>query len=127
MLAALCLKVDVTSEDGYNRGIFDGLLAAIQFAAPAILVFQMFLSGGNVDADNEGAGAVGASLKLVRSVLDARDSVSKAKEEFGTELEMVVKVGNKVGKKMKESRNPVIPVAGSTAITLSADGREEHF
>ena len=121
MLAALCLKVNVTSEDGYNRGIFDGLLAAIQFAAPAILVFQMFLLGGSVGAKNkEGAAAVGASQELAtRSTFDA--------EEFGTELEIVVKVGSEVGKKMQESRNPAVPATGSTSITLRAEGREEHL
>ena len=43
MLAALCIKVNITGEDGFDRGSFSILLAAMQIVAPSLVVFQLIL------------------------------------------------------------------------------------
>ncbi|GMI58414.1 hypothetical protein TeGR_g1540 [Tetraparma gracilis] len=40
MLAALCIKVDISEEDNYNKRMFDGALAGLQFMGPVLLVYQ---------------------------------------------------------------------------------------
>ncbi|GMI31435.1 hypothetical protein TeGR_g2949 [Tetraparma gracilis] len=46
MLAALCIKVDISKEDNYNKRMFDGALAGLQFMGPVLLVAQGFVQGG---------------------------------------------------------------------------------
>ena len=84
MFAALCIKVDITHEDGYNQGMFAAGLGIIQLIAPAFLVYQMWLSRGNGDTESEGAegsGVVGALIRLTRAFSDAKDAYYGAKEE----------------------------------------------
>jgi hypothetical protein len=37
ILAALCIKVDIDDDDGYNRKAFDGFLVSLQFIIPLLL------------------------------------------------------------------------------------------
>jgi len=45
MFAALCIKVDITSEDGYNQLLFDYALVGLQCVAPVLGMLQVASSG----------------------------------------------------------------------------------
>ena len=46
MLAALCIKVEITGDDDYDKATFNLVLGLIQFAGPGVLVYQAFVFSG---------------------------------------------------------------------------------
>jgi len=76
MLGALCIKVNMAEEDGYDERTFDGMLAAIQFAGPVLLAYQSFVScGGRGEKGGGGDGGEG--------MFELRKAAKSIKEEGG--------------------------------------------
>jgi hypothetical protein len=74
VLAALCIKVGIDDEDGYNRNVFDGVLVSLQFIIPLLLVYQVYLSAGtkkNKEKFVETGGAMDDVRKVARSLSQA--------------------------------------------------------
>lgn len=115
MLAALCLKVEITTEDGYSQQMFDFTLAAIQLVAPALLIYQMFLQKGNGDTDGKeefgsGAGFLGNVYRgRGTTAFDVFSGFSnRFRTKSGTEVKKIKEEGDCI--KLSDIDNPVLKV-----------------
>jgi hypothetical protein len=75
VFAALCIKVDITSEDNYDSGVFSGILAALQFIGPIFTVYQMIMQRRNKKTNM-------VITDTFKSVLGANDAFPESKYEF---------------------------------------------
>jgi hypothetical protein len=96
MLAALCIKVDISDEDNYNKTTFDFCLAGMQFLGLVLLVYQSwvrYVQGGAKRAalNTEVGGAMDDVRQLARSYSNAKGGANEV--EMSTWKE---KVGNKL-------------------------------
>ena len=94
MLAALCIKVDISVDDNYNKKMFDLTLAGMQFVGPLLLVCQAYIQVGRKGAlvNKKTGGAMDDVRKLARSYSEA----GKAAKEMKTES-----LGKKIGNKLR--------------------------
>ncbi|GMI40527.1 hypothetical protein TeGR_g4099, partial [Tetraparma gracilis] len=93
MLAALCIKVDISEEDNYNQKMFDLCLSGLQLTGPVLLVYQGFVQGGAKGAalNTETGGAMDDVRAMARSYSDAKGAakeleMSSLGKRFGRQL-----------------------------------------
>jgi hypothetical protein len=93
MLAALCIKVDISEEDNYNQRMFDMCLSGLQLTGPVLLVYQGFVQGGAKGAalNTETGGAMDDVRAMARSYSDAKGAakeleMSSLGKRFGRQL-----------------------------------------
>ena len=79
MLAALCIKVDISEEDNYNKRVFDLCLSGLQLTGPVLLVYQGFVQGGAKGAvlNTEVGGAMDDVRAVARSYSDAKEAAKE--------------------------------------------------
>ena len=79
MLAALCIKVDISEEDNYNKRMFDLCLSGLQLTGPVLLVYQGFVQGGAKGAvlNTEVGGAMDDVRAMARSYSDAKGAAKE--------------------------------------------------
>ncbi|GMH48343.1 hypothetical protein TrRE_jg8423 [Triparma retinervis] len=105
MLAALCIKVDISDEDNYNKATFDMCLAGMQFMGPVLLVYQGWIQGGTKGAaiNAEVGGAMDDVRKLARSYSGAKEAAKS--------LEMT-SLGKRISNKLRSISSGAIELAG---------------
>jgi hypothetical protein len=135
LLGALCIRVDITAEDKWNRATFDFILLAIQCVIPVLIFLQSMTGKGTNDVEEDGDSGEGdgddedievdafknagvlAEKAGLGCLLEAIGGFKKWKSGFFDMIENATGAAGAV----------VTPASGGSAIESIAGGIEEEL
>jgi len=83
MLAALCIKVDITGEDNYNKKTFDLALGLMQCVGPLLLVYQAFVYSGKGKKKQRKVGGAMDEVRMMANSIAAERKSAMGEEGSG--------------------------------------------